>query len=400
MIQSKPLSIQHPVTDRIFGLDLMRAVAILVVMYMHGMFLLPESTHRYYNLPLPAIDGVSIFFVLSGFLIGGILLRTLEKPTFSLPEIGEFWIRRWFRTLPNYLLVLTLVLVASLLLGETTGDFYWGYYFFVQNLFTKHPEFFSEAWSLSVEEWFYLLLPVLVFGGTFLVRNRKHALLLVALAILIVPFVLRVQHFSLYGIDPKLPVNMRKIVVFRLDSLMYGVLTAYVFRYQREWCIRYRKVGLFLSLAMIVAMTLNMRLLTNGPMFRSIWLPSLEPISAMLALPFLASWNTTKFAYLARPVQFISTISYSMYLLNLTFVQHTVLPLLTGEVSWIHPPTLKLGILRYVLYWVLTILFSWCLYRYFENPMRNLRDKISFTNRGSRELSKSKMEAETPISNS
>ena len=91
-------------SGRIFGLDLMRAIAILIVMYMHSMFVLPVSVQRIFNLPLPAMDGVSVFFVLSGFLIGGILLRILEEQNFGPREIFQFWIRRWFRTLPNYVL--------------------------------------------------------------------------------------------------------------------------------------------------------------------------------------------------------------------------------------------------------------------------------------------------------
>ncbi|MBP6641345.1 MAG: acyltransferase, partial [Bacteroidia bacterium] len=71
----------------------MRAIAILIVMYMHSMFVLPVSVQRIFNLPLPAMDGVSVFFVLSGFLIGGILLRILEEQNFGPREIFQFWIR-------------------------------------------------------------------------------------------------------------------------------------------------------------------------------------------------------------------------------------------------------------------------------------------------------------------
>jgi peptidoglycan/LPS O-acetylase OafA/YrhL len=367
--------------DRIFGLDLMRAIAILIVMYMHGMLILPESIHWLYNLPLPAMDGVSVFFVLSGFLIGGILLRILEGPSFGFKEVGNFWIRRWFRTLPNYMLVLTLVWVCSLLLKLPTDAFDWTYYVFSQNLFTMNPKFFPEAWSLSVEEWFYLCLPLLILGSSFLFRQRKHAVLLVAVTILIVPLGLRMWQYSLAPTDPNLPETLRQIVLYRVDSLMYGVIMAYLWRYQKAACLQYKKLGLALALALVFLMTLNMRVGWNGIYYRAVWLSSLEPLAGFLALPFLADWQTMKWNFIGTPIRFISTASYSMYLLNLTIVQHMILPIFTGEISWAHQPSLGLGLLRFVLYWIFTLGLSWILFRYFERPMRDLRDKFSATER-------------------
>jgi len=63
-------------------------------------------------------------------------------------------------------------------------------------------------------------------------------------------------------------------------------------------------------------------------------------------------------------------------LLNLSLVQRLLIPLLTGEVKWSNQPSLGLGLLRYALFWVLTIVLSWLLYRFFERPMRDLRDRF------------------------
>ena len=88
---------------RVFGLDLMRALAIIFVVMSHGSMLEKANT----DFPwIRLVNGVELFFVLSGFLIGGILIKNFQKTnSFGIKEIYNFWIRRWFRTLPNYYLV-------------------------------------------------------------------------------------------------------------------------------------------------------------------------------------------------------------------------------------------------------------------------------------------------------
>lgn len=365
------------VRNRVFGLDVMRSIAILIVVIMHGVFLLPMNFHYWYYLPIPAIDGVAIFFVLSGFLIGGILLRTLEAPQYGLREIGHFWLRRWFRTIPNYVLVVTLVLVFTFLSGYPTDSFHWGYYFFVQNLVTLIPDFFPESWSLSVEEWFYLITPLLILVFSLLTHDRKRAVPWVALLLIVVPVVLRVVFYSPPAHDAiSYTVRYPKTVVFRLDALMYGVLMAYLYRYHHAACIRFKTVGLMTALALAAALTLHTRLSDPNDYFRAVWIPSLEPLPALLALPFLASWHSTRWRLLESAVRFVSTVSYSMYLLNLSLVQEILLPALTGKIVWGQPPSLQMGLLRYALFWVLSLALSWVLYRFFERPVRDLRDRI------------------------
>jgi len=96
---------------RVFGLDLMRALAIIFVVIGHGGWILDKANT---NFPwIRFIDGVELFFVLSGFLIGGILIKIFQNTeSLNLNTIWDFWIRRWFRTLPNYYLVLVLNIVV------------------------------------------------------------------------------------------------------------------------------------------------------------------------------------------------------------------------------------------------------------------------------------------------
>ena len=91
---------------RVFGLDVMRAAAILIVVDAHATIALKDYySGAFWHHLLP--DGVELFFVLSGFLIGGILIRSYEKNGgFDRDLLLNFWTRRWFRTLPAYYFVL------------------------------------------------------------------------------------------------------------------------------------------------------------------------------------------------------------------------------------------------------------------------------------------------------
>ena len=137
----------------------MRASAITLVLLNHVALFFPACRSFFGIGLLAGYLGVELFFVLSGFLIGGILFRTLTNER-STSILSNFWLRRWFRTLPNYFLFLLVNVAIALWLRGGTPSLL-PYLFFFQNV-TTHPQpFFVESWSLAVEEWFYILVPVL-----------------------------------------------------------------------------------------------------------------------------------------------------------------------------------------------------------------------------------------------
>src|SRR5659263_324332 len=103
-------------TSRIFGLDILRALAIMFVVIEYGSYLLPQKLRTISDFFV--FDGVSIFFVLSGFLIGGILIKLIDKNGFNFSILKTFWIRRWYRTLPNYFLILIALCIINLLFDD------------------------------------------------------------------------------------------------------------------------------------------------------------------------------------------------------------------------------------------------------------------------------------------
>lgn len=139
------------------NLDLIRALAIGMVLVHHiGQFLplLSRQAHQYTGL---GAHGVDLFFVLSGWLIGSLYWK--ERKQYGRVELMRFWARRWLRTIPPYLFVLP---VAFGGVYFTRGqEFNIKYLFFLQNYEDVMP-FFLVSWSLCVEEHFYLFMPLLV----------------------------------------------------------------------------------------------------------------------------------------------------------------------------------------------------------------------------------------------
>ena len=96
----------NKINNRIYGLDILRTMAILFVVIGHGGIYLPDSVKTIIDYFI--LDGVSLFFVLSGFLIGQIIIKTFEENSINYKTMIGFWLKRWFRTLPNYYLFLFL----------------------------------------------------------------------------------------------------------------------------------------------------------------------------------------------------------------------------------------------------------------------------------------------------
>lgn len=175
--------IDNYIGNRIFGLDLLRCIAILLVLLTHFLeSITPNNlTHFYYKYLF--IDGVSLFFVLSGFLIGTILIKNFLKYGISLTTLLNFWKRRWFRTLPNYYLVILFVLTFNCFyknIDISFADvlrrvtFTQNFYLLDENYYKKFP----EGWSLAIEEWFYLLIPSCLFIILYTLKNHIHTLFL------------------------------------------------------------------------------------------------------------------------------------------------------------------------------------------------------------------------------
>lgn len=356
--------------SRIFGLDLLRFFAVMFVVIGHSMILVPHE----YKGPVKALilDGVAIFFVLSGFLIGGILIKQLEreKPSFKL--LLNFWNRRWLRTLPMYLIILLILIVFTYLFkpDKLPSDFY-KYFFFLQNFATPQPAFFGESWSLSIEEWFYLLVPILLFTGLALFKTKVKTMFVWVIGLVIVSVI--AYRFYVFGQYDSITMregnHMLMQVATRLDSIVYGVLAAFIaYYYPAIW----QKANSIYLVIIGVAILYLMKMHVGVDFI--VWLPAFKSIAVMLMLPYLSNWRVLE-SGISRFVTFISLISYSMYLVNLNLVIYVIIKFgLNGNLRHKHVIESDWP-LEYVLYWILTIGLSFLFYKFVEVPFMNLRKK-------------------------
>src|SRR5437667_6775758 len=140
------------------GLDLLRALAIIVVVIYHAAlfgFKLPGRVDRF------GWIGVDLFFVLSGYLIGGQLLAPLARE--QSIKLGRFFGRRVLRIMPAYFVILAVYfLLPSWREYPDMAQPLWKFLLSVQNIALHGGTAFSHAWSLAVEDQFYLCLPFIL----------------------------------------------------------------------------------------------------------------------------------------------------------------------------------------------------------------------------------------------
>lgn len=340
---------------RNLGLDIMRAFSIWLVLLQHGGI----NIHGLAPLKIGGI-GVEIFFVLSGFLIGGILFREIDKGNSILQTLKVFWIRRWLRVLPLYYAVL---LFKFIFIDQSIGFNIFYYILFLQNNFYG-IDYFGVSWSLVIEEWFYLFAPIFLLLVTTFFKADKTVFISMIMFIICV-IILRLI-YVFHGNIPYEGVNGN--FPFRFDSLFIGVIFAFI--KHKKWKL-YDKASSPKVFALGVILFVGYifyywTLAYPENMINQVWFPRtlgffILPFAISLTIPFISNLKLqtdknlpTKIFYL-----FINTTS-----------------ILTYSIYLIHPfiYSLKFNLITSIL---ITYLFCWFTYTYFEKPILKYRDKIT-----------------------
>ena len=228
-------SVNNPGKNKLAGLDHLRTLAIsLVFLYHYRIFQHPDWTVQAGNF---GWTGVDLFFVLSGYLIAGQLFHKIAQGKGI--DIGEFYFKRFFRIIPAYLVVLTLYFCFPAFREREAPSPLWKYLTFTQNfgLDIKHRGTFSHAWSLCIEEQFYLLLPLIMLAFLHFKAGKK------ALYVLLFLFAagFAVRALSWYGLvaphidTDQFGIEWYKWIYYplqcRLDGLLVGVGLAGLFQF-------------------------------------------------------------------------------------------------------------------------------------------------------------------------
>ncbi len=368
-------------SNRNFGLDVVRAAAIGLVLLSHGRACLEASCPILKDFFVLGYLGVEIFFVLSGFLIGGILINVI-KPGCSSADIRNFWIRRWFRTLPNYYLFLTVefILAAAFVKHAVLSKFLL-YPVFLQTFsYTVRPVYFSVSWSLAVEEWFYLLIPVALFACLKVLGSFRRSLIFTSSFVVV--GLLALRFFYVFQFNADWGPDIRNTTILRLDSIMFGVIAAFLFA-RRPTLWERVKVPAFLAGA--VVLVVNAIYLQFVDRDASLYARTLQftvvPASIALCFPLLRTLrlrqvDSPKVVGLKWVVAQVSLWSYSLYLCHMIVLRF----IFSGReaLDKVAPGYVLLKDVGFFMVFLgVSLGISALTYNFFEKPMTSMRERFS-----------------------
>ena len=360
-------------SKHIIQLDGLRFIGILSVMIAHWLQWQWDNTIL---TKIPFTHGVTLFFVLSGFLISRILF--INKDEYEVHKknksllIKRFYIRRFLRIFPiYYLFIIGLFLINY----QNTRELFPWLSTFTLNLHQSNHGLdvgnFNHFWSLAVEEQFYLLWPLLI-----LYTKRSHTFLVITLVIALS----LITRFYLYNTGSHWTV-IAYSTYSNMDALGLGAILAYITRYQKGFIKSLaRPIWIYLGLAaylglFIIGEKLNLR------WYFLIFDPFIFSVISMLVI-LRASMNgfrsTIKYFLENKFIVYSGKVSYGMY------VFHLFIP---GFVYWLLPDTAFFNsyhpsskYILFVAYYLLTFILAHFSWKVIEGPMNNLKHKYPYSN--------------------
>jgi peptidoglycan/LPS O-acetylase OafA/YrhL len=327
------------------SIDALRGIAIIAVMLYHFNYYVYMGTL-----------GVDLFFVISGFLVGGLLLRDFNNK--KKIDYWNFILRRGFKIWPSYYFFLTLAgIIAYIIFSKSNPEYlpnnWFKYIFFYQNyskdLMSTNEWIFAHAWSLCVEEHFYLLLPLI-----FVLVQRffsRRVLFFALFAIIGLSFLSK--YYSFFYTQNQ---DTYFTTHSRLDALAWGVLLNFVTIYKDFF--RKMKYKLLVLLIAVTAFFILVKLyFFGGLFFQKVIFRSVIPIVFCVVIGVSYYLNIK-----IKPLQLVGIYSYNLYL------WHPIISAITGEAIGYSWPGL-------IVYLATSLFIAVLFTRLIEIPFLNYRNK-------------------------
>lgn len=351
---------------RLLSLDILRAAAMFLVLFSHS-FDPPRDMPEILRKPIVLLDhigwiGVDLFFVLSGFLVSGLLFR--EQIKSGAFRIGNFYARRAFKIYPAlyFLVFVSIILQTSVFADPPPLRSVLGDLLFLQNYIGA---IWGHTWSLAVEEHFYLLLPPTLWLLASVSKNKYNPFTLLPpffLTVAAIELGLRVYMNASYNYTHGTHLFRSHL---RFDSLLFGVLISYFYHYHSAvffgFVHKWRGKSLLLVSFLVAPLLLLMRdhflVSTIGLTLIYIW--SGIVLCWALSLPSPKHWFAAKLG-------FIGLHSYSIYLWHYPVVYWVMQPMQEAGYSWFAFTST---------YWAVSVVLGILMAKLVEFPVLYLRDK-------------------------
>ena len=342
------------VSARLIQLDVLRGIAILMVVACHFP-LVSEigNAGKLHHLGTVLVrfgwSGVDMFFVLSGFLVGGLLFNEIRAR--GTLDIKRFLVRRAFKIWPLYYTLIAYWFVRRLTSGHSFAevvDMYWPNLFHIQNYFIDKPS--AHTWTLAVEEHFYLALPLVLGLALWQWRRKKSAsppvppnsipaLPILAFSVLALCTLGRIYVCAIRPAGENEQANtafynwVYSVSHLRFDSLFFGVLLAYWHHFDPErlrFAARHAGALLLVGLILISPMIWIRRL--GSPFVTVVGFNLLYLGYGAMLLAFIYSTPSRTGGVIgrflcgsvARSLAFIGLFSYPIYLWHLDMGTYVV----------------------------------------------------------------------------
>ncbi|MBY0118882.1 acyltransferase [Paenibacillus xylanexedens] len=352
------------------GLDFTRSIAILMVLICHGLsfFFMNHNVIGYVY--VFGYLGVELFFVLSGFLIGSIMLKDIyHKPKWK--NLYEFCAKRWFRTFPAYFVMVIILYFVQ------KDNFNMQTLFFLQNFRAEHLDFFAVSWSLSIEEWFYVLFSIFFLFLAKIRNSSKKSFILVVVLLLILLSVSRVYYVINYS--PLWDFGVRKQIPLRFDSMLVGVLLASIKLYYNKIYEYIPKNRFYLIANLLILFFFGVLYVYNGIVHDTInssfygrtFLFVIVSISCAILLVYFEKCkiNDLSQGVVKKLITFLSKTSYSVYL-----VHFPIFMFIAGKYQ--SNPSILSSLFLMLLSLVVTYAIAITIFLFIETPFMQMRNKL------------------------